>query len=93
MRDDGEYRSLYFDDEAIQSVMRNAAPAALELEYTRMMMGFLLFNPAPDSIAFIGLGGGSLVKFCYRHLPHTQLSVAENNHPCIGDARSVRHTG
>jgi spermidine synthase len=25
----------------------------------------------------IGLGGGSLAKFCYRHLPHTRISVIE----------------
>lgn len=54
-------------------------PDALELEYTRTMMGFLLFAPEPASIAMVGLGGGSLAKFCHRHLPTTRLRVVEIN--------------
>ena len=44
-------------------------PDALVTAYTRKMMAFLLFNPAPKRIAMVGLGGGSLAKFCYRNLP------------------------
>ena len=35
-------------------------PFALELDYTRCMMAFLLFHPAPRRALMIGLGGGSL---------------------------------
>jgi spermidine synthase len=41
------------------------------------MMAFLLFNRAPRDILMIGLGGGSLVKFCHRHLRNTRLTVVE----------------
>jgi spermidine synthase len=40
-------------------------------------MGFLLFDPAPRHIGMIGLGGGSMQKYCYRHLPNSRISVAE----------------
>jgi spermidine synthase len=54
-------------------------PDALNLEYTRTMMGFLLFVPEPTSLAMVGLGGGSLAKFCHRHLPKTRIKVIEIN--------------
>ncbi len=46
-------------------------------EYTRKMMGFLLFCPEPRRVLMIGLGGGSLVKFCNRHLPSTHVTAVE----------------
>nr|WP_244306343.1 fused MFS/spermidine synthase [Paraburkholderia lacunae] len=54
-------------------------PTALALGYTRTMMGFLLFRPFPRRIAMIGLGGGSLAKYCYRHLPDTAITAVEIN--------------
>ncbi len=72
-------KSLYFSISAIQSSMNLMQPDALVLEYTRTMMGFLLFNPRPDHIAMIGLGGGSMAKFCHRYLPRTRLVVVEIN--------------
>ena len=68
--------SLLFDVCAIQSEMRLDAPDELVLAYTRMMMGFLLFNPQPQRIAMIGLGGGSLPKYCYHSLPQAAIAVA-----------------
>ncbi|MDD4886746.1 MAG: transferase, partial [Thiomonas sp.] len=46
---------------------------------TRMMMGFLLFMAEPQNVTMIGLGGGSLAKFCYRHLPQTRILAVEIN--------------
>jgi spermidine synthase len=71
--------SLLFDVCAIQSEMRLDSPDELVLEYTQIMMGFLLFNSAPQRIAMIGLGGGSLPKYCCRHLSDTSIVVAEND--------------
>lgn len=72
-------KALHFSINEIQSRMQIKDPHALDLEYTRTMMGFLLFNPAPRSIAMIGLGGGSLAKFCFRYLPRTRIQVVEIN--------------
>lgn len=70
---------LHFSDGNFQSLMRKSRPHRLELGYTRTMMGFLLFNPQPQHIAMIGLGGGSLPKHCYRHMRDVRISVVEIN--------------
>jgi spermidine synthase len=72
-------KSLHFSICEIQSRMDLRDPYALDLEYTQTMMGFLLFIPQPRQIAMIGLGGGSLAKFCHRHLPGTRIQVVEIN--------------
>lgn len=72
-------KALHFSIGEVQSRMQIQDPNALDLEYTRIMMGFLLFKPAPLSIAMIGLGGGSLAKFCYRHLRQARIHVVEIN--------------
>jgi spermidine synthase len=54
-------------------------PDKLSLAYTRKMMAFLLFNRAPTRILLLGLGGGSLAKFCYRRLPRTAVTAVELN--------------
>jgi len=59
--------------------MCTSRPDELELDYTKIMMGFLLLNHRPRHIAMIGLGGGSLAKFCYRNLPDTRITVLEIN--------------
>jgi len=81
------HKSLYFTLDQLQSRMCSAHPNQLEVDYTRTMMGFLLFNSRPARIAMIGLGGGSLLKFCYRHLPNTQLTMVEINPKVI----ALRH--
>jgi spermidine synthase len=70
-------RTLHVGGEAIQSSMRLSDPFALELEYTRCMMSFLLFHPRPARALKIGLGGGSLVKFFWRRLPRMKTRVVE----------------
>lgn len=72
-------KSLHFTAGELQSRMQTRFPWRLEVDYTRTMMGFLLFNPAPGHIGMIGLGGGSLAKFCYRHLPASRMTVLEIN--------------
>ncbi|MFS8931254.1 fused MFS/spermidine synthase [Cupriavidus taiwanensis] len=69
--------SLHFDALATQSLMSRKDPDKLVLGYTRTMMGFLLLHPAPARISMIGLGGGSLAKYCYRHLVDTKIVAIE----------------
>lgn len=72
-------KSLHFSIDQVQSKMRNNRPDELELDYTKTMMGFLRLHRQPRHIAMIGLGGGSLAKFCYRQLPSTKITVLEIN--------------
>jgi spermidine synthase len=73
------WKSLHFSISAIQSRMRTGRPDALDLEYTRLMMGFLLFVAEPRRLVMVGLGGGSMVKFIHRHLSLASLDVVEIN--------------
>lgn len=77
LRDDGEQLALHFDFRTVQSSMSKADPTALTLGYTRAMMGFLLLQPEPRHIAMIGLGGGSLVRYCRHHLPQAEFTAVE----------------
>jgi spermidine synthase len=72
-------KSLVFTDLDIQSRMSLARPDELQFEYTRLMMAALLFNPQPQRVLMVGLGGGSLVKFCYKHLASTHITAVEIN--------------
>lgn len=80
-------RTLHFAGGVAQSVMRVRDPIALELEYTRAAMLFVLFHTAPRAIALIGLGGGSLVKFIHKHLPTSRLTALEINPEVVAAAR------
>jgi len=74
-----KFKALYFDHESTQSLMDTRAPMRLVVSYTETMMGFLLFNSNPKSIAMVGLGGGSLAKYCHHHLPDSAIVILENN--------------
>jgi spermidine synthase len=69
--------TLEFTPGSVQSEMLLARPDTLTLAYTRAIMCFALFVPRPRHIVMVGLGGGSLVKFCYRHFPHARITVIE----------------
>ena len=80
-------RTLHIGGEAIQSSMRLSDPYALELDYTRCMMAFLLFHPRPARALKIGLGGGSLPKYFWRRLPSLRTRVVELDERVVAMAR------
>ncbi|QSI76874.1 spermidine synthase-like protein [Niveibacterium microcysteis] len=75
--DDGKLRRLHFTLALVQSEMDVAEPFALHAAYTRKMMAFLLFLPRPKHVVIVGLGGGSLTKFCHRHLARSRITTVE----------------
>ena len=77
--DDGTTRALHFCWRYTQSRMRLDDPVALQMTYTRMMMSFLLFHPSPRALLLLGLGGGSLARYCHHHLPDADIVAVENN--------------
>lgn len=77
VRTEGDRRTLEFTPGEIQSEMRLSRPDALVLAYARAMMCFALFVPHPRHIVMVGLGGGSLAKFCYRRFPRARITVLE----------------
>ncbi len=80
-------RYLHLGGPAVQSAMRIKDPFGLELEYTRAMMMFLVLHDAPNEIALIGLGGGSVAKFVHRHLPECRLRAMEITQEVVDAAR------
>ncbi len=81
-------RSLHLGSVTIQSSMRVKAPNALELAYTRGMMGFLLFSNNVKNVLTIGLGGGSVPKYIYANCPEIVQTIIEINPQIISIARS-----
>jgi spermidine synthase len=79
VHDSPSCKALHFSISEVQSRMDPQDPIGLVLQYTRTMMGFLLLHRAPRQIAMIGLGGGSLAKFCHHHLPDAHIEVVEIN--------------
>ncbi len=71
--------SLHFGMQALQSRMLAADPNRLVLDYTRAVMSFLLVHPEPRHIVMIGLGGGSLAKYCHAYLPRARFTAVEIN--------------
>ncbi|TFW27804.1 transferase spermidine synthase [Massilia arenosa] len=87
VRTHGHRRTLEFAEGSVQSEMDLRAPDRLVLAYTRAMMLFALFVPRPRHIVMVGLGGGSLVKFCHRWMPQARITVLEVR----ADVIALRH--
>lgn len=81
-------RSLHLGSVTIQSAMRIRDPFALELNYTRGIMCFLLFKANVKSMLTIGLGGGSVAKYVYKNCPEIVSTLVEINPQVIQMARN-----
>ncbi|ETF02034.1 spermidine synthase [Advenella kashmirensis W13003] len=73
-------RYLHFNSEWIQGAMRVSRPEKLEFEYTQQMMAWLLFlaPPIDRDIGILGLGAGSLTRFCQHHFDSNIVTVEWN---------------
>jgi spermidine synthase len=72
-------RSLHLGTSWVQGAMRLSKPDAIELEYVRMMMMWMLFKDNPRRIVQLGLGSAAATKFCYRRFPAADVSAIELN--------------
>jgi len=77
--DNGDYRSLYFAGNVLQSRISLALPNNLVLFYTRYMMAALLVQPKPERVLLIGIGAGALVRFLHHHFPECMLDAVDNS--------------
>lgn len=75
----------------VQGAMRIARPWKLEIEYTQDMMCWQehLQERAHTAshIVQLGLGAGSLTKYCYRNCPQARITVVELNPQVIAACR------
>jgi spermidine synthase len=82
-------RYLHFGTEWVQGAMRIRKPDWPELEYSQQMMAWMLFNDSPQRIVQLGLGTGSLTKFCYRTFPDARVTAVELNPAVIAAGYSM----
>lgn len=75
-------RYLHLGTEWVQGAMRLRRPHAIELEYVRRMMAWLLWRPPAavgDGHAVqLGLGAGTITRFCHRVLGMRTTAVEIN---------------
>ncbi len=83
IKEHGQIRSLYFDDEKKQSAIFTPYPSVLVLQYTQAMMSAFLFKAMPNRILLLGLGGGGLVHFLLKAAPQAKIEVVELRHEVI----------
>ena len=69
-------RYLHFGTEWVQGAMWVAQPVELVLEYTAQMLAWLLFlsPPREQALGLLGLGAGSLTRFCLKHTRSRSLN-------------------
>jgi spermidine synthase len=89
--EDGAIRYLHLGTEWIQGSMFLDRPYDIELEYVQRMFGWLLFMPPVEvkgaHAMQLGLGAGTITKFCYKKLKMTCTAVELNPgvlHACRG---------
>jgi spermidine synthase len=89
--EEGPIRHLHLGSEWIQGSMRVADPTALVHDYIQRMMAWLLFvDPATvgrRQALQLGLGAGSLTKFCHKELKMMTTAIELNPqvlHACRG---------
>jgi spermidine synthase len=89
--EDGKIRYLHLGTEWIQGSMFLDKPYDIELEYVQRMFGWLLFFPHDEvqgaHAMQLGLGAGTITKFCYKKLKMTSTAIELNPgvlHACRG---------
>ncbi len=100
VRSDGDVRALTFvrdnGQEVVQSRVNLAAPQTLMSPYARGMFASYLYQPRPQRVLIVGLGGGAMVRFLTHHEPQVQIDTVEIDPAVVrlaGDYFGVRPGG
>jgi spermidine synthase len=87
-------RYLHLDSPWVQGAMRIGKPQAIELDYVQRMMAWMLWRPAEalggGHAVQLGLGAGSITRFCHKRL-RMQTTAVEINPSVIGMCRLWFH--
>lgn len=75
-------------DQRNQSCIDTRAPRDMVFSYTRMMMAALLFNPEPERVLVIGLGGGTLPSAIAELYPNVTIDAVEIDSAVVEVARN-----
>ena len=81
VRAKGSVRTLLFvrdnGQEVVESRIDLQAPHKLLLSYSRAMFASHFFQPDPQRVLIVGLGGGSMVKFLHAQQPTVKIDAVE----------------
>lgn len=90
----GDRRIMHFrrhQAEFRETVIDTNDPLRLVNEYTRLMMGCLLFVPRPRRVLMIGLGGGIVTRVMAHYYPNTVFDNVELDQVVVDAARQHFH--
>lgn len=76
----GSVRRLQFrraGDDFDESAVDVSDPLELPLEYYALMLAGFAHQPAPKSVLFVGMGGGTLSMIVHHHFPQTTIDNVE----------------
>lgn len=77
--DDGECRSLWFDDVILQSEIHLHDPAVLPNPVNRAMLAHLMFAPPLRAVLLAGCGGGAVARWLHARAPEVQGDAVERS--------------
>jgi spermidine synthase len=81
VRRQGTVRSLIFvrdsGEEAEETMVNTKRPYELLVPYTRFLFASYLFQPKPQQVLIVGLGGGAMVHFLKHYDPKVRVDVVE----------------
>lgn len=86
-----EFRTMYFVVDGthyIESRLDRRRPQALDLDYTRTMMAGFLVRPQIRRLLMIGMGGGTLSNYLFRHIPGLEVDAVDIDPEVIRLARA-----
>lgn len=75
--DDGDRRSLWFDDVILQSEIALHDPAVLPNPVNRAMLARLMFEPTPQTVMLAGCGGGAIARWLHARAPQVSGDAVE----------------
>ncbi len=75
--DDGECRSLWFDDVILQSEIHLYDPAVLPNPVNRAMLAHLMFTPRLRRVLLAGCGGGAIARWIHARAPEVAGDAVE----------------
>jgi len=90
VEDDDDLRCLKFNVKSTksqQSCYFKSQPKKLVFNYAKLMMAGLLFNPEPQRILIVGLGGGTLSNTLTQLYPQSQIDNVEIDPAVVKVAR------
>jgi spermidine synthase len=70
-------RTLWFEEETRQSVVKLGDPDHVELAYARVMPVGLALVDHPRRVLVVGLGGGTIPMLLHKHYPETTIDVVD----------------